>query len=272
MTGNTLTMNPITGTNAYANGAYGTPQPGFWGNVGGFGGNTPSVFGTQAFQPQVPMNQLNPFTSQLIQQQPGFVGQQGFSSQQGFGGLQGFGGQTTSPWQTGYNNPQVTSQVILNAALQTTPPQVLNTILQTTPPQVLPYILNALACQQVCQQVLAQNPQAVQGINPQALQGINPQALQGINPQWINQPAFGYGTTNQGQYGFGGNIGGLGFNTTPFVGGYQGQTVPQFQQAGNCVGCAPGMQQWTPSAVGFQGGFGQVQPQQPWSNTTYGTW
>ena len=69
MTGNTLTLNPMTGTNAYANGAYGTTQPGFWGSS--FGGNTPPVFGTQAFQTQVPMNQLNPFTSSLIQQQPG---------------------------------------------------------------------------------------------------------------------------------------------------------------------------------------------------------
>src|SRR6266849_6077858 len=98
MTGNTLTTNPITGTNAYANGAYGTPQQGFWGNTVGIGGTTPFGFGTPAFQPQV-----------------------------------------------------------------------VNPILQTTPPQVLPYILNALACQQVCQQVVAQNPQAVLGIHPQTI-------------------------------------------------------------------------------------------------------
>ncbi len=46
MTGNTLTTNPITGTNAYAHGAYGTPQQGFWGNTGGIGGNTPFGVGT----------------------------------------------------------------------------------------------------------------------------------------------------------------------------------------------------------------------------------
>ena len=71
-----------------------------------------------------------------------------------------------------------------------------------------------------------------------------------------------------------GTIGGLGFNTVPFAGGYQGQTVPQqfLQGQGNCVGCAPGMQQLVPNSVAFQGGFGQVLPQQPWFNTTYGTW
>lgn len=266
MTGNTQTLNPMTGTNAYANGAYGTTQPGFWGS------STPTVFGTQAFQTQVPMNQLNPFTSSLIQQQPGLFGQPTQQWQTGFG-------QPSLQWQTGFNSPQIASQAILNAALQTTspqvinaalqntPPQVINTVLQTTPPQVLPYILNALACQQVCQQVLAQNPQTIQTI-----------ASQGIN-----QPTFGYGTTNQGQYGFGGTIGGLGFGTQPFVGGYQGQTVPQqflqgqtvpqqFLQGQNCAGCAPGMQQWVPNSVGFQGSFGQVVPQQPWFNTTYGTW
>jgi hypothetical protein len=251
MTGNTQTLNPMTGTNAYANGAYGSTQPGFWGSS--FGGSTQPIFGTQAFQTQVPMNTLNPFTSPLIQQQPGLFGQPTSQWQTGFNNPL-----VTSQWQTGFNNPQITSQAILNAALQTTPPQVINTVLQTTPPQVLPYILNALACQQVCQQVLAQNPQA----------------LQSINSQGINQPFFGYGTTNQGQYGFGGTIGGLGFNTTPFVGGYQGQTVPQqfLQGQGNCVGCAPGMQQWVPNSLGFQGGYGQFVPQQPWFNTTYGTW
>src|SRR5436309_13247679 len=123
MTGNTQTLNPMTGTNAYANGAYGTTQPGFWGS------STPTVFGTQAFQTQVPMNQLNPFTSSLIQQQPGFFGQ---TTQQGLTGLNnplatqqwqtGFNSpQITSQWQTGLNNPQITTQAILNAALQTTP-------------------------------------------------------------------------------------------------------------------------------------------------------
>jgi len=266
MTGNTQTLNPMTGTNAYANGAYGTTQPGFWGS------STPTVFGTQAFQTQVPMNQLNPFTSSLIQQQPGLFGQPTQQWQTGFG-------QPSLQWQTGFNSPQIASQAILNAALQTTspqvinaalqntPPQVINTVLQTTPPQVLPYILNALACQQVCQQVLQQNPQAIQTI-----------AQQGIN-----QPLFGYGTTSQGQYGFGGTIGGVGFNQVPFVNSYQGQTVPQqflqgqtvpqqFLQGQNCAGCAPGMQQWAPNSVGFQGSFGQVVPQQPWFNTTYGTW
>jgi len=259
MTGNTLTTNPISGTNAYANGAYGASQPGFWGNTGGVGGSTPFGFGTTAYQPQVmnpinmvnPFNQVTPFTPQIIQQ-PGFVAQ------------------TTTPWQTGYvSNPsfgfqgmqqgglqgtlqsglQGTTQQVLNTILQTTPAQVVNTILQTTPPQVLPYILNALACQQACQQVLAQNPQAVQGINPQT----------------ITQPFLGYGTTNQGQIGFGP----VGYNTVPFVGGYASQALPLMQQS--CVGCQPGMQQWTPTAA-FQNGFNQVLPQQPWFNTTYGTW
>jgi hypothetical protein len=238
MTGNTLTMNPNTGTNAYVNGTYGTTPQGFWGNVSGFGGNTPFGFGTQAFQPTVPINTMNPFTSQMIQQ-PGFIGQ------------------ATTPWQAGFINsqfgtPQVGYQGILNSALQTTPPQVLNTILQTTPPQVLPYILNALACQQTCQQVLAQNPHAVLGINPLT----------------ITQPFLASYATNQGQFGFGGNIGGFGINTTPFV----GTTLPQLLQQGSCAGCVPGMQQWGLPTVGFQGGFGQVVPQQPWFNNTYGTW
>jgi len=244
MTGNTLTTNPITGTNAYANGAYGTPQQGFWGNTGGIGGSTPFGFGTQAFQPQVtnPINTLNPFTPQMVQQ-PGFVGQ-------------------TTPWQTGFTTQQYglqgaaqtilqnTPPQVLNSILQTTPPQVVNTILQTTPPQVLPYILNALACQQACQQVLAQNPQAVLG----------------IQAQMTGQPFVGFGTTNQGQIGFT-PIGGVGYTTIPTVGGYQAQ----MGQPGACVGCTPGTQQWVPTA-GFQGGFGQVVPQQPWFNTTYGTW
>jgi hypothetical protein len=228
MTGNTLTTNPITGTNAYANGAYGTTPQGFWGNTNGIVGGTPYGFNPQAFQPQVmnPIGQVNPFTPQMIQQ-PGFFGQ-------------------TTPWQTGIgSNLPFGLQGTLQTVLQTTPPQVVNTILQTTPPQVLPYILNALACQQACQQVLAQNPQAVLGIHPQT----------------ITQPFLGYGSTNQGMIGFGG----IGANTVPFVGGYQ----PLAQQG--CVGCAPGMQQWNPTAA-FQGGFGQVVPQQPWFNTTYGTW
>jgi hypothetical protein len=275
MTGNTLTTNPLTGTNAYVNGAYGTPPQGFWGNTVGIAGPTPFGFATPAFQPQVvnpintlypinpmnplnPMNTLNPFTSPMVQQ-PGFVAQ-------------------TTPWQTGFTTPQyglqgtvpailpttpqhvlntilqTTPPQVLNAILQTTPPQVVNTILQTTPPQVLPYILNALACQQACQQVLAQNPQAVLGIHPQT----------------ITQPFLGYGTTNQGQFGFS-PIGGFGYTTTPIVGGLQPMTVPQLMPAAACVGCAPGMQQWVPTAA-FQGGFGQVVPQQPWFNTTYGTW
>ena len=266
MTGNTLTTNPISGTNAYANGAYGTSQPGFWGNTSGIGGSTPFGFGTQAFQPQVmnpintinpfnPVNAMNPFSATMTPQS-------------------GFVGQTTTPWQAGYvstpafglqatlqsvlqSTPQAVLNTILqttppqvvNAILQTTPPQVVNTILQTTPPQVLPYILNALACQQVCQQVLAQTPQAVQGIHPQT----------------ITQPFLGYGTTNQGQLGFGP----IGYNTIPFVGGYASQVLPLAQQG--CVGCTPGMQQWTPTAA-FQTGFNQTVPQQPWFNTTYGTW
>src|SRR5947209_20076474 len=101
MTGNTLTTNPITGTNAYAHGAYGTPQQGFWGNTGGFGGNTPFGFGTQGYQPQVmnPINTIGGFTPQFVPQtiqQPGFGGQ---LIQQ-----PGLVGQPTSLWQTGLIN------------------------------------------------------------------------------------------------------------------------------------------------------------------------
>ena len=71
---------------------------------------------------------------------------------------------------------------------------MVNTILQTCPPQVLPYILNALACQQACQQVLEQNPQSVLGINPQA----------------ITHPFAG--TAIPSPIGFG-------FHRTPFAGG-----------------------------------------------------
>jgi len=232
MTGNTLTTNPITGTNAYANGAYGTTPQGFWGNTTGLVGGTPFGFTTPAFQPQGmnPVGTVNPFT-------PTMIGQTGTFGQ-------------TTPWQTGIvSNLPFGLQGTLQTVLQTTPPQVVNTILQTTPPQVLPYILNALACQQVCQQVLTQNPQAILGINPQAI------------TQPFVQPFPGYGTTNQGTIGFGG----IGYNTTPFVGGF-----PTMATQG-CVGCTPGMQQWNPN-VAFQGGFGQVVPQQPWFNTTYGTW
>jgi hypothetical protein len=225
MTGNTLTQNPITGATPYTNSVYGTPHQGFWGNVGGYGVTTPYGFNTPLFQTQVPtlFNQqygtLNPlFTGQNFQQ-PGMFSQ------------------PTNQWQTGFTTiPQMGFQGIQSPILQTTPPQVLNTILQTTPPQVLPFILNALACQQACQQVLAQNPQAVQGINPQA----------------ITQP-------------FVGQVGITGFGVNPLVG-----YVPQLQQ-GACVGCQPGTQQWG-NTIGLQGGFGQFQPQQPWFATTYGTW
>jgi len=253
MTGNTLTTNPITGTNAYAHGAYGTPQPGFWGNTGGIGAPTPFGVGTPAFQPQVlnPISQSNPFTPPMIPQ-PAFIGQ------------------PTTPWQAAFvPTPQVGLQGVLQTILQTTPPQVVNTILQTTPPQVLPYVLNALACQQACQQVLAQNPHAVLGIHP--------------------QPFPGYATTTQGPTGFGAiggfgyntipfvagyqpqTVGGFGYNPIPFVAGYQPQTVPQLMQQGALVGYTPGMQAWVPTTA-LQTGFGQVQPQQPWFATTYGTW
>jgi len=266
MTGNTLTQNPITGTNAYANNTYGTPQ-GFWGNTGGFGTNTPFGYGAQTFQQQVPGlfgQQQVPglFNQQQVpglfnqQQVPGqfspYMTQLGQTTQQ-----PGMYAQPTNTWQGGFTTPQYGLQGIQNAILQTTPPQVvnailqttpqqvLNTILQTTPPQVLPFILNALACQQTCQQVLQQNPQSIQGINPQA----------------ITQPFFG---TMQGQQvPFG--IGGFGVAQTPGFG-----VQPQWLQ-GSCVGCTPGQQQWG-SGIGFQGGVGQFQPQQPWFNTTYGTW
>jgi len=42
-------------------------------------------------------------------------------------------------------------------------------------------------------------------------------------------------------------------------------------QQGAGVGYTPGMQTWVPTAA-FQTGFGQVLPQQPWFNATYGTW
>jgi hypothetical protein len=224
MTGNTLTQNPITGATAYTNSVYGTPNQGFWGNVAGYGVNTPYGFTTPQFQTQVPtlFNQqygtLNPlFTGQTFQQLGAFT-------------------HPMNQWQTGFTTiPQMGLPGIQSPILQTTPPQVLNTILQTTPPQVLPFILNALACQQACQQVLQQNPQAVQAINPQA----------------ITQP-------------FVGQTGITGFGVNPFVG-----YVPQFQ--GACVGCQPGTQQWG-NTIGLQGGFTQFQPQQPWFNTTFGTW
>jgi hypothetical protein len=267
MTGNTQTLNPITGTNAYANSVYGTPQQGFWGTTGGFGTNVPFGHTTQPFQQQVP----GLFNQQQVpglfnqQQVPGQFNQQQVPGQFNPYGTQmgqttqqpGIYGQSMNPWQGGLATQQPgfqgiqtailqsTPPQVVNAILQTTPPQVLNTILQTTPPQVLPFILNALACQQVCQQVLQQNPQAIQGINPQA----------------ITQPFFGAMQTPQSQFG----IGGFGVNQTPY-GGFQ----PQWQQAG-CVGCTPGQQQWG-STPGFQGGFGQFQPQQPWANTSYGTW
>jgi len=251
MTGNVLTTNPVTGTTAYANGAYGTPQQqGFWGNTNGFGA---SNFGTPVYQQQQPTYPVNTigtiggfttqFIPQTVQQQPSFLGQ-------------------TIGQQGGFINttPQFGIQGILNAALQTTPPQVLNTILQTTPPQVLPYILNALACQQVCQQVLAENPQAVQNI---AQQGITQQFL-GTNQ---GQGQFGV-TTGQGQFG---TTTGFGV-TTPFNTGYQAQTNP-FQQAG-CVGCAPNGAQWGTTAINRFGTTQQVVPQQVWlnTNTPYGTW
>jgi hypothetical protein len=176
-----------------------------------------------------PIGLVNPFITAAIQ--PSYVGQ-------------------TTPWQNAITtNLPFGLQSTLQTVLQTTPPQVVNTILQTTPPQVLPYILNALACQQACQQVLAQNPQAVLGIHPQSI------------TQPFIQPFLGSTMTNQGPIGFGG----VGYTPVPFTTAYQALT-PQ-----GCVGCTPGMQQLNP-AVAFQGGFGQVVPQQPWFNTTYGTW
>jgi hypothetical protein len=247
MTGNTLTLNPITGTNAYANGAYGTPQTGFWGNTAGFGVNTPFGVTNPTFQTQVPslFNQYGTFTPQAIQ--PGIAGLPVNQWQTGYTPFQQFG-------ITGIQNPmlQTTQQQVVNQLQQqsmqqalaqiqqTCPPQVLNTILQTCAPQVLPYVLNALACQQTCQQVLAQNPQAAQAIT---------QPFTGIN-----QPVTG-------QFG----ITGFGQTPTQFQ-GYQ----PQFAQ-GACVGCTPGTQQWG-QTLGVQGGFGQFQPQQPWFATSYGTW
>jgi hypothetical protein len=253
MTGNTLTLNPITGTNAYANSAYGTPQQGFWGTTGGFGTNVPFGYTTQPFQTQVPglfnQTQVPGLFSQ--QQLPGVFNPYGMLAAQTIQ-QPGVYGQPMNTWQTGFATPQVGFQGIQgiqgiqNAILQTTPPQVLNTILQTTPPQVLPFILNALACQQACRQVLQQNPQAIQGVHPQA----------------ITQPFFGTMQTPQVPYGIGA-FGGV--TQTPYA-----AVQPQWLQGG-CVGCQPGQQQWG-STIGFQGGFGQFQPQQPWFNTTYGTW
>jgi len=254
MTGNVLTTNPVTGTTAYANGAYGTPQQGFWGNTTGFGVNTPANFGTPGYQNQgtLPINTIGTvggFIPQTVQQ-PGFLGQTIGHPQGGFIGTPQFGIQAT-PQLGIQNTSQFGIQGLLNSAQQTTPPQVLNTILQTTPPEVLPYILNALACQQVCQQVLAQNPQALQSINPQA----------------ITQPFFGSAQTNQAQGQFG-NTAGFGV-TTPFNTGYQTQMTP-FQQAA-CVGCGPNGAQWVPNATNRFGAT-QVVPQQTWFNTPYGTW
>src|SRR4051794_39968901 len=143
MTGNTLTQNPITGTNAYANSAYGTPQQGFWGNAGGYGFTTPQ------FQ-QVPnlftqqYGTANPLFTPMMQ--TGIVGQPVNQWQTGFGTTPHFGFQAI---QSPVLQPP--PQKVLNTILQTTPQQVLNPILQPPPPQVLPFILNALACQQACQ-------------------------------------------------------------------------------------------------------------------------
>jgi hypothetical protein len=260
MTGNVLTTNPVTGTTAYANGAYGTPQQGFWGNTTGFGVNTPVNFGTPVYQqPTYPINTIGTiggFTSQFIpqtvqQQQPGFLGQT-IGHQQG----------TPQFAIQGILNSaqQIATQQALNTIQQTTPPQVLNTILQTTPPQVLPYILNALACQQVCQQVLAENPQLVQGTNPQAI-------TQPLFQQGSTQPFFGSPLANQAQTVFG-HTTGFGA-TTPFTTGYQAQWTP-FQQAA-CVGCAPTAGQWGQSTINRFGAT-QVVPQQAWFGTPYGTW
>jgi len=243
-------MNPVTGTTAYANGAYGTPQQGFWGNTPGFGVNTPVNFGTPVYQnqgtyPISPIGTVGGFTSQFIPQtvqQPGFLGQTIGHTQGGF---------ITTPQFGIQNTPQFGIQGLLNSALQTTPPQILNAILQTTPPEVLPYILNALACQQACQQVLAQNPQAVLSINPQA----------------ITQPFLGSPLANQAQALFGNTVG---FGVaTPFTTGYQTQMTPLQQAA--CVGCGPSGAQWVPTVTNRFGAT-QVVPQQTWFNTPYGTW
>ncbi len=260
MTGNTLTANPINGTNAYVGNPFGSSQQGFWGNVNGFGGNTPFGFGNPVFQTPI-SNTINPFqtfTSQYAGQtipQNGFVGQPSYPLQGGFGinpqfGFQGnLGVSPQLRFQGGFGiSPQAGFQGGLGINPQFGFQGVLNTILQTTPPQVLPFVLNALACQQACQQVLAQNPQAIQGIQPQS----------------ITQPFLGFGTTNQGLTGFGGNVNHLGVTPNAFVG-----VQPQWLGQG-CVGCQPGTQQW--GVTGPQNSFGQVQPQQPWFNNTFGTW
>jgi hypothetical protein len=222
MTGNTLTMNPITGQNPYATSAYGPTGQGFWGSTGGFGG-TPFGFVPQSFQTQFPypISQIGSFTPQFHPQaiqQPGLFNQ------------------VVPQWQTGFGvNPQMAFQSVLAQAQQCCPPEVLNAVLQTTPPQVLPYVLNALACQQVCEQVLQQNPQAVQAINPQV----------------ITQP-FQTLTNRQG-------IGGFGTIGQPFVGGYQ-----------PIVGFQPWTQRPWAQNQGILSGLGQVQ--QPAFANAFGTW
>jgi hypothetical protein len=245
MTGNTLTLNPITGTNAFTNSAFGTPQQGFWGNVGGFGGNTPFGIGTPVFQTPVttPINAYTPFVGQTIPQ-TGLINQPGFQWQGGFNTVPQVGFQAVST-----TVPQGILNTVPQGILNTVPQGILNTILQTTPPQVLPFVLNALACQQACQQVLAQNPQAIHGINPQA----------------ITQPFLAAGMTNQGLVGFGVNPVGFGVNSIPFVGGQ-----PQLLAQGVCAGCPSNLQPWGVNT--FQGGFGLTQPVQPWVNPTFGTW
>src|ERR1041385_3206783 len=112
MTGNVLTTNPVTGTTAYANGAYGIPQQGFWGNTTGFGVNTPVSLGTPGYQTQggFPINTIGGFSSQFIPQTvqtPGFFGQTIGQAQGGF-----------------ITTPQFGIQGTINSALQTCPPQV----------------------------------------------------------------------------------------------------------------------------------------------------
>src|SRR5436309_8457815 len=92
MTGNVLTTNPVTGTTAYANGAYGIPQQGFWGNTTGFGVPTPVSYGTPTFQQQgaYPINTIGGFVPQTVQT-PGFLGQTIGHTQGGFIGSPQFG-------------------------------------------------------------------------------------------------------------------------------------------------------------------------------------
>jgi len=235
MTGNNTTVNPTIGTNAYTGTPYGTSLPGFWGNVSGFGVNTPLGFGGINYQTPIgnvtnPYNTLtSQFTGQTVQQ-PGFLGL------------------PTNQWQGGFGSNQLGYQGIFNTVNNQ---QVLQACQQYCQ-QIAQ--LCTLCCQQYCQQIVQACLLGGQQVVTQ-----NTQVIPGFN-----LPLGGFGTTNQGQVGFGVNFGGFGINPN-WYGGVQPQWIGQNPIIG-------GYQPLGQGFTGVQNGFGQFQPQQPWLNNIYGTW